>query len=200
VGKNLEAALDTDGDGIIDALDVTDDVVVKNAEDAKDESIAGSDTNSSSDSNTNTEDKTIDKQAQVIEDETNVDKSVTLELTGTDEEGTIQSAILYFPFLSADPMIKGNADRYLDKVANWMKQNPEKKLNLIGHTDNVGSKQSNLALGIKRVMVIRELLINKGSPMRQIEIMSKGESQPIKSNKTEAGRFKNRRVEIAPIK
>lgn len=207
VGKNLEAAIDTDGDGIIDALDITDDTVVaikegevNDTKDAKDEIIADSGTDPSSDSNTNTEDKTTDQQPRIIEDETNIDKAVTLELTGTAEQGSIQSATLYFPYFSADPIIKGNAERYLDKVANWMKQNPEKKLNLIGHTDNVGSKQSNLALGIKRVMVIRELLIDKGSPMIQIEIMSKGESQPITSNKTEAGRFKNRRVEISPIK
>jgi len=189
VGSNFESALDSDNDGIIDALDVSiNDVIVNNAT-AKD---SGNDTGSNA--------KADEQQPQIIENEAKDDISVSLELIGTPEEGSIQSSILYFPYLSADPVIKGDAEKYLNEVATWMKQNPENKLNLSGHTDNIGSKQSNLALGIRRVMVIRELLINRGSPMSQIEIMSRGESEPITSNKTEAGRFKNRRVEIAPIK
>ena len=215
VGKNFESAKDSDGDGVIDALDVTDnDPIV--ATDKKD---------TSTDSKANTdeqmpqivkEDKTQDDKAKKVdtntktneqipliadEDKVQDNQSVSLELTGgTSEKDSIQSSILFFPYLSADPEIRGNANRYLNKVTTWMKQDPRNKINLTGHTDNVGSKQSNLALGIRRVMVIRGLLINRGSPMAQIEIMSRGESQPLKSNKTEAGRLKNRRVEISPSK
>jgi flagellar motor protein MotB len=48
-------------------------------------------------------------------------------------------------------------------------------------------------------MVIREMLIIKGAPIQQIDIMSRGESQPLYDNKTQIGRLKNRRVEIAPM-
>ncbi|HIQ14030.1 MAG TPA: OmpA family protein, partial [Leucothrix sp.] len=57
----------------------------------------------------------------------------------------------------------------------------------------------NLALGISRVMVIREMLIDKGAPFQQIDVMSRGEAQPIADNRTKLGRLKNRRVEIAPM-
>jgi len=48
-------------------------------------------------------------------------------------------------------------------------------------------------------MKVRELLIERGAPFQQIEVMSKGKSQPIASNATKAGRLKNRRVEIGPV-
>lgn len=179
VGQNFKSAIDTDGDGVIDALDTTDNKV-KVSDTKSDEDVTVTDKNDS-------------------KNEAQDEKSVSLEFTSPPVEGSIQSSILYFPYLSADPVIKGDAEKYLDEVASWMKNDPKNAINLVGHTDNIGSKQSNLALGIQRVMVIRELLINRGSPMAQIEVMSRGESQPISSNKTEAGRFKNRRVEIAPI-
>lgn len=48
-------------------------------------------------------------------------------------------------------------------------------------------------------MVIRELLLNKGAPIGQIDIISRGESEPIKDNNLEQGRLMNRRVEIVPL-
>lgn len=172
IGPNLQAALDSDKDGIIDALDTSNDPIKEVVTD-------------NSKINNNTDDDS---------------KSVSLELTGSENKGSIRSSILYFPYLSTDPVIKGDAAVYLDKITNWLNQSPENRINLTGHTDNIGSRQSNLALGIRRVMVIRGLLIDRGAPIIQIEIMSRGESQPITSNNTEAGRFKNRRVEIEPIK
>ena len=178
---------DTDNDGITDADEIGSDL----------QQPLDSDNDGIIDALDNTADKAnVADNNTVKEDNT----SVSLELTGSENIDSIQSSILYFPYLSADPVIKDDAADYLDKIATWLKQNPENKINLTGHTDNIGSKQSNLALGIRRVMVIRSLLIERGSPLSQIEIMSKGESKPITSNSTEAGRFKNRRVEIEPIK
>ena len=162
VGQDFKQAKDSDKDGVIDALDTSD--------------------------------------TPLAESKSDDTSAISIELTESNEGDTIQSSILYFPYLSAEPVIEGDADKYLDEVATWMKKDPKNNINLEGHTDNIGSKTSNLALGIKRVMVIRELLINKGAPMTQIDIKSLGESKPIMSNETEAGRFKNRRVEITPMK
>ena len=213
VGKNFNSALDSDGDGVIDALDVINDTVTDvdtdilddtprvNAADLDREDTAR--VNAANLASNNKKDSSIkadEFKPQTVEDVSKNKPSLKLELTSPPIEGSVQSSILYFPYLSFAPAISSDAGKYLDEVASWMKKAPENKINLTGHTDNTGSKQSNLALGIQRVMVIRELLINRGSPMSQIEIMSRGESQPITSNKTKAGRFKNRRVEIEPIK
>jgi len=188
IGSNLEAAKDTDKDGIIDALDVRNDPVKPEVADTDDDTKAKKqETGKDSVKENDPKDK-------------NDGKSVSIEFVGTAEEDSIQKSILYFPYYSADPVIESDATSYLKKVVEWMKQNPENLIALTGHTDNIGSKQSNLALGIRRVMVIRELLIEQGAPMKQIDIMSRGESQPLQSNKTEAGRLKNRRVEITPVK
>ena len=172
IGSNLKSPMDSDGDGLIDALDTSDQKTVASIDPA------------------------IIEDTKKVENE----KSVSLELTDTTKIESIQSSILFFPFLSANPVVKGDALTYLDEVSSWMKNSPKNQITLSGHTDNVGSKQSNLALGIRRVMVIRELLINRGAPMEQIDIMSLGESKPLKSNSTKEGRLKNRRVEITPIK
>ena len=169
---------DSDGDGITDAIEVGSDFTI--AKDTDGDGIIDA----------------LDTKDDPKKDE----KTVSLELTGTTIDDSIQSSILYFPYLSTNPVIEKEADKYLDDVAAWMKEDPKNQVNLTGHTDNTGSKQSNLALGIRRVMVIRELLINRGSPMSQIDIMSRGESQPLGHNDTEAGRLKNRRVEIEPRK
>ncbi len=70
------------------------------------------------------------------------------------------------------------------------------KIQIGGHTDNVGSKKLNEELSDKRAKSVSEYLISKGISETKIETKGYGFSQPIESNATEAGRQKNRRVEI----
>jgi OOP family OmpA-OmpF porin len=69
-------------------------------------------------------------------------------------------------------------------------------LKLAGHTDNVGSDASNLKLSKDRAEAIRSYLVSQGANASRIESVGYGESQPIASNTTNAGRQKNRRVEF----
>ena len=71
---------------------------------------------------------------------------------------------------------------------------------LTGHTDNVGSDESNLALGQSRADIVKNYLIQKGVAADKISSTSKGESSPIADNTTEDGRTKNRRTELQIIK
>ena len=73
------------------------------------------------------------------------------------------------------------------------------KLQIAGHTDNVGNDQVNLILSKKRAEAVRDYLVSKGVPADRIRTLFFGETQPIASNDTEEGRQKNRRVEMTIV-
>lgn len=104
--------------------------------------------------------------------------------------------IIRFPFNSTQKDYDASVDEYLDKLGKRLKDNPNQKVSLTGHTDNVGEDESNRKLGERRAMAIRDFLIKKGANKDQITIDSKGETQPVASNDTEEGRHDNRRVEV----
>jgi outer membrane protein OmpA-like peptidoglycan-associated protein len=124
---------------------------------------------------------------------------LTVEAIEGKKSDAFQPSRLYFPSNSPDPIMTTEASNYFDDVVTWMMRSNDNNIVLTGHTDATGPRQANLALGIRRVMVIREVLLNKGAPIQQIDIMSRGESQPLFDNRTKIGRLKNRRVEIAPM-
>jgi OmpA-OmpF porin, OOP family len=65
-----------------------------------------------------------------------------------------------------------------------------------GHTDNKGSDDVNVPLSQKRAEAVQAYLLRKGLKQNQIEAKGYGSQKPIAENNTEAGRSKNRRVEI----
>ena len=83
----------------------------------------------------------------------------------------------------------------LDKVAEIL-INKNFSLKLAGHTDNVGSDAANMKLSKDRAESVKAYLVSKGANASRIEATGYGETQPITSNKTAAGRQKNRRVEF----
>jgi outer membrane protein OmpA-like peptidoglycan-associated protein len=70
------------------------------------------------------------------------------------------------------------------------------KLGVYGHTDNNGADAVNIPLSEKRAAAVKEYLVSKGLKDGQIEIRGFGSSKPVADNGTEAGRSRNRRVEI----
>lgn len=83
----------------------------------------------------------------------------------------------------------------LDRVAQIL-VNKNFSLKLAGHTDNVGSDNANLKLSKDRAESVKDYLVSKSANPSRIEATGYGETQPIASNKTAAGRQKNRRVEF----
>jgi len=65
-----------------------------------------------------------------------------------------------------------------------------------GHTDNIGSNAYNQKLSEARARSVRDYLVSKGVSSSQLVVRGYGESRPIASNSTDAGRAKNRRVEL----
>lgn len=103
--------------------------------------------------------------------------------------------IVRFPYKSTERISDPAIDEYLDKLTKQVTESGE-TISLIGHTDNVGGPDYNLQLGRQRAQAIQQLLLEKGVPAAQIQVDSKGQSQPVASNDTEAGRSENRRVEV----
>ena len=89
--------------------------------------------------------------------------------------------------------------KYLPNVrqaADVLKANPQKAVTVAGHTDSIGSPAYNMELGRRRADAVAQLLLKYGVPLKRMAIKSYGETQPIASNETAAGRAKNRRVEF----
>ena len=84
----------------------------------------------------------------------------------------------------------------LDKLVDFLEKNPGLKIRLEGHTDNVGDPSLNKELSTQRASRIRGYLTIKGIAFERIRVIGQGGSRPIADNSTEAGREKNRRVEM----
>lgn len=210
---------DTDGDSTPDILDPDDDddgimTVMENADpdgDGDPKDALDSNGNGIPDyldtDNTPTElpdqtskENTADREKEETKENTDDADKVTIDTSGSGNNGAIKTARLYFPFRSSEPELADSTAEYFDLIIRQLKDNPAIKIRLTGHTDSVGSGAANRRLGLKRAEQIRDILIERGAPEKQVEVASKGESEPIASNRTDAGRKKNRRVELEPIR
>ena len=92
--------------------------------------------------------------------------------------------------------VKPEAGAILDRLVAFMNENKDKKANLSGFTDNVGTEAYNQKLSERRVASVRDYIVKKGVDGGRVSGQGFGESKPIADNKTREGRAKNRRVEI----
>lgn len=87
----------------------------------------------------------------------------------------------------------------LKKLTEILQNNTALKIEISGHTDNVGDASNNKALSEKRAEAVKAYLVLKGIPTSRIKTVGHGSSQPIAPNDTEANRQKNRRTELTII-
>ena len=78
----------------------------------------------------------------------------------------------------------------------FFKKYNNKKVAIIGYTDNTGEKFYNLSLSLKRAKAVYEYLITRGVAKERLSFKGKGELDPVASNDTEEGQAANRRVEF----
>jgi len=95
---------------------------------------------------------------------------------------------------SAD--LNGSFFGVLDSVSAVVKEYNKTIIDVAGHTDNVGSDQSNLSLSQRRASTVGQYLQSKGVQQQRIATTGFGETHPVASNDTPDGRSQNRRVEL----
>jgi outer membrane protein OmpA-like peptidoglycan-associated protein len=167
---------DSDGDGIVDTKDKCPDIV-----------------------------GTLEQQGcpeiTEIEPETKVEiareiKKVELK---KEEKEVVKTAFENLEFEFGTATISDKSINPLETLASLLTKNSVYRLYAAGHTDNVGSKKDNLTLSQKRAEAVKSFLINKGVKPENIVTVAYGAKYPIADNETDAGRAKNRRVELIII-
>ena len=132
----------------------------------------------------------MDQRAQEIQQAV---PAATVERVGEGIQVTFPSGLL-FDFDS--DIVRSNAATNLNELANNLSKYNDSNLMIVGHTDAVGSSEYNQTLSERRASSAARYLKAQGVS-RYIATAGLGEREPIASNTTEAGRQKNRRVEIA---
>ena len=127
-------------------------------------------------------------------------KDTIIRITNTyviteEDKQIVNEAIRNLEFEFSKASIRERSFPYLNRVAEMLVLKGF-SLKLGGHTDDVGSNTANLILSKNRAESVKNHLVSRGVNIGKIEAVGYGESQPVSSNKTAAGRQKNRRVEF----
>lgn len=124
------------------------------------------------------------------------------EITANEMFEKINSGLpitLYINFETGKSAIKSDSENIVEELYQMMNENPDLKILVEGHTDNVGNKSSNQSLSEKRAASLKTALVTKGISSSKIETVGFGQDQPLADNSTDEGRAKNRRIEIKKI-
>ncbi len=94
--------------------------------------------------------------------------------------------------------IRPDAAATLDGIAGHLKRNPDLRLVIEGHTDDVGDEGYNLDLGLRRAEAAKAALVDRGVAAERLWPATRGQAQPVAPNDTPENRARNRRVEFIP--
>ncbi|MBI5539579.1 MAG: OmpA family protein [Bacteroidia bacterium] len=103
-------------------------------------------------------------------------------------------------FETAKATLTSNSFASLNDLVGALKANPTMVIEIAGHTDNVGTDETNNTLSQERANSVMKYLISKGIAANRVSAKGYGSSQSVASNKDEAGRQQNRRTEVRIIK
>ena len=114
-------------------------------------------------------------------------------------EGT--RAVLENIFFDLDKYdLKEKSITELQKILRFLKENPALRIEISGHTDNLGSDSYNQQLSQRRAQAVFDYLISNGVPANRLIPKGYGSARPLADNSTEAGRQQNRRIEFQVIR
>ncbi|MDT8410135.1 MAG: OmpA family protein [Wenzhouxiangellaceae bacterium] len=99
-------------------------------------------------------------------------------------------------FATDRAILEPGADRHLDRLVVFLERYPQRRVEIEGHTDNVGARDYNLGLSQRRAESVLSSLNQRGIDSSRLSALGLGQERPIASNLTAAGRQQNRRVEI----
>lgn len=103
---------------------------------------------------------------------------------------------LYINFDTGKAVIKPEHQPVINEIAVLLNQSPGLRLTIEGHTDNVGDPSSNKTLSEERAAAVLQAVVQKGIAADRLQAVGYGQEKPIADNSSDAGRAKNRRVEL----
>jgi len=109
---------------------------------------------------------------------------------------SITNKTLYTHFNARNFKPDNTLKAYTAELKNYLAKHPNKKVNITGHTDNVGEADVNEILARDRATNVMRYFIARGIDKNKLNVFSKGESAPVATNATQEGRALNRRIEI----
>ncbi|MEZ4938581.1 MAG: OmpA family protein [Crocinitomicaceae bacterium] len=122
------------------------------------------------------------------------EKEVNLYLVPIESGQTLTLNNLFFDSRMA--VIKKESFSELNRLVKIMKENPDLRIEIGGHTDNVGEEDYNMDLSNRRAKAVYDYLVGRGVDKDRVTSKGYGEAKPIEKNDTPEGRQKNRRVEL----
>lgn len=123
--------------------------------------------------------------------------TLNVQLSPLTAGSTIALRNIFFNTASYELLPTSNAE--LEKLGKLLKDNPTLKIELGGHTDNVGADAANMTLSDQRAQAVRDHLIAQGIDATRITAKGYGETKPTATNDTEEGRAQNRRTEVTVL-
>ena len=141
------------------------------------------------------------KKSIAISDTIDIDKDEpTIEYKResiVNENPNASSQTFYPRYANTDLILDKELISYATELKKILKENPDKKVTIIGHTDNVGNAEDNFRIGLKKSRQIKwYLTARRGIKRSRVTAISRGESSPIEDNSSNWGRKKNNRIEI----
>lgn len=114
-------------------------------------------------------------------------------LAALEKDGRIA---LEIHFDTGKATIRPESERIVGEIAALLDKNPDLKVSIEGHTDNTGTAQGNKTLSEERAKAVVAAVAAKGVEAARMGAVGWGQDKPVADNATEAGRAKNRRVEV----
>jgi outer membrane protein OmpA-like peptidoglycan-associated protein len=133
-----------------------------------------------------------------VSDTITLTKTIPCDVLDTMSTEQLQKELVRYKILFdfGSSVLREDAYKKLDIVAKMMRNNPDMKIELGGHTDALGNSTRNQIQSQERAESAKSYLLSKGVPRNRIEAKGYGNKKPITNNKTDADRQINRRVDI----
>ncbi|WP_352336624.1 OmpA family protein [Psychrobacter sp. 16-MNA-CIBAN-0192] len=139
-----------------------------------------------------------------LNEQSEIDNSLTASQAAMDNLGENPSprdvaralSLQVVNFAVDEAVIPDENKRLLDRAVDLMKQVPDMKLMVIGHTDKTADAAYNMKLSQERAQAMKDYMVSQGADPEKLITKGMGETDPIADNSTEQGRFRNRRIEF----
>lgn len=126
----------------------------------------------------------------------NTPKGAKVDADGCPPGGETLAIVTNINFDFDSATIRGDSAQKLARVVTILKDNPAVRVRIEGHTDSTGPEKYNLGLSYRRAQAVKGYLEGRGIASNRLSVVGFGETKPLVSNRTRAGRAVNRRVEF----